>query len=244
MAGEGRSITFWTALCGLIGGFLGSGAEGLLKWAEFREHLSETQQQQVLQIVQLATDLDKNHLASAAAYIKILSDSSNLPEDVSNKLVLIVTQSATSGPAASPQVVAQVTETFPQAVTASPALRALILPGHPRLYIQIAQEDQRTGAEKIREGGILPSNVDMPGVELKRGYSGRTELRYFFEDDKAQAVKLAQQLNSILSGLACVRVGGYTQQRGVKPELFELWIGPQATIATQPQSGRADLTCS
>jgi hypothetical protein len=225
----GRRITLWTALSGLVGGMLGGGAEGLLKWLEFREHLSETQQQQVLEVVKLATDLDKNRVASAADYIQILSD--ELPPTARDRLLVIVTRSATSGSGANPQVVAQVTAAFPQAVDATPELRALVLPGHPRLFIQIAREDQREAAEKIRSS-LAATNVDAPGIELMQRYAGASEVRYFFPEDKDEAATLTARLNIMLPGLTRRIIGGYTQKPGVKPQLFELWIGPQVTAVT------------
>ncbi len=235
----GRRITFWTALSGLVGGMLGGGAEGLLKWLEFREHLSEAQQQQVLEVVKLATDLDKNRVASAADYIQILSD--ELPLAARDRLLVIVARSATSGAGANPQVVAQVTSAFPQAVDATPELKALVLPGHPRLFIQIAREDQRETAEKIRSS-LAATNVDAPGIELVQRYAGPSEVRYFFPGDKDEAAALAGRLSTMLPGLTCRMIGGFTQKPGVKPQLFELWIGPQLT-AVADQGPASAVTC-
>jgi len=238
--GLGRRITLWTALSGLVGGMLGGGAEGLLKWLEFRQHLSEAQQQQVLEVVKLATDLDKNHVASAADYIQIPSD--ELPQAARNRLLIIVTRSATSGAGTNPQVVAQVTSAFPQAVNTSPELKALVLPGHPRLFIQIAREDQRDAAEKIRHS-LLGTNVDVPGVELVPRYSGPTELRYFFPEDADETATLAGRLTGLLPGLTCRMIGGYAQKPGVKPQLFELWIGPQVTSVPDQNGPAANVIC-
>lgn len=237
----GRRITIWTALAGLIGGLLGGGAEGLLRWLEFREHLSEAQQQQILEVVRLATDLDKNKVASAADYIQILSD--ELPPTAKERLLVIVSRSAASGASANPQVIAQVTAGFPQAISASPDLQALILPGHPRLFIQIAREDQRGGAEKIR-GSLSASNVDAPGIELVTRYSGPSEVRYFFPADADQAAVLTRQLSAMLPGLTCRRIGGYAQKPGVKPQLFELWLGPQFTSVQVGNVPGTNATCS
>jgi hypothetical protein len=237
----GRRITVWTAACGLVGGFLGSGAEGLLKWLEFRQHLSETQQLQTLEVVKLATDLDKNHVAAANDYIEIVSR--DLPEEVHSKLVLIVTRQAISGASPNPQVAAQIASAHPQVVTRSPELRALLMSGHPRLFIQIARAEQRTGAEAIRSDAAA-AGVNAPGVEVVGHYGGQTELRYFFSQDKEQAVSLARLLQPMLPSLACRQVGGYQQSQGVNPELFELWIGPDAAILTDKQAAPAPVTCA
>jgi hypothetical protein len=85
-----------------------------------------------------------------------------LPQGARDLLLVIVARSATSGSAANPQVVAQVTAAFPQAVSTTPELKALVLPGHPRLFMQIAREDQREAAEKIRRS-LLDAKVDTPG---------------------------------------------------------------------------------
>ena len=44
--------------------------------------------------------------------------------------------------------------------------------------------------------------------------------------------------------LACRQVGGYQQSQGVNPELFELWIGPDAAILTDKQAAPAPVTCA
>ena len=227
-------------MSGLVGGMLGGGAEGLLRWLEFREHLSEAQQQQVFEVVRLATDLDKNRVASAVDYIQILSD--ELPEAVRDRLLVIVARSATSGAAANPQIVAQVTSAFPQVVSTTPELKALILPGHPRLFIQIAREDQRDIAEKIRRS-LLAAKVDTPEVEVVQRYTGPSEVRYFFPEDADGAATLAGRLGGILPGLTCRMIGGYTQKPGVKPQLFELWIGPQVTSVPNQSSPDVNVTC-
>jgi hypothetical protein len=230
----GRRITLWTALSGLVGGFVGGGAEGLLKWFEFSEHLSETRQQQILEVVKLATDLDKNKVASAADYIQIISE--DLPTSARDRLLVIITRSATSSATSNPQVVAQVASAFSQSVNNSPELRALTAPGHPRLFIQIAREDQRIGAEKLRNG-LAAANVDAPGIELIPRYSGPSELRYFFSEDAEEAGTLAASISATVPGLTCRRIGGYTQKASVKPELFELWIGPQVASPPVPGGG-------
>jgi hypothetical protein len=232
-SGVGRNITLWTAAMGLVGGFLGSGAEGVLKWWEFHEHVSEIQQQQIMEVVKLATDLDKNKVESAGLYVKIVAKS--LPEETRDQLLAIVLQSATSGATSSPQTVAQIAEAFPDAVTKSPELRKLVLPGHPRLFIQIAREDQKAGLEKIR-GGLSGMNVDAPGIELIARYAGASELRYFFPQDADQASELATRLSESIPGLTCRLIGGFTQKTGAKPQLFELWVGPafQSAQGTTP----------
>ena len=233
----GRRITLWTALCGLVGGLLGGGAEGLLKWLEFHEHLSEVQQNQILEVVKLATDLDKNKVQSAVDYVTILAE--DLPKSTKERLLIIVARSATSGPTVNPQAVAQITATFTKTIDSSDQLKSLIMPGHPRLFIQISRDEQRAETEKLRQK-IATWNVEAPGVELVSRYSGPTELRYFFPEDADQAAKLAHQLGESLPSLTSRLIGGYTQKAGIKPELFELWIGPQSMPGSSSGSGGAN----
>jgi len=46
-----------------------------------------------------------------------------------------------------------------------------------------------------------------------------------------------------LHGLTCRMIGGYTQKAGVKPQLFELWIGPQVTSVPDQSSPGVNMTC-
>ena len=104
----------------------------MLKWWEFREHLSEVQQQQVMEVVKLATEPDRNKVELASEYVQIVAI--NLPDEVKTKLVTIVARGAASGAGSSPRAIAQINAAFPDAISKSPDLRALVLPCHPRLF--------------------------------------------------------------------------------------------------------------
>lgn len=220
----GARIPLWTAVMGLLGGFLGGGAEGLLKWWEFREHLSEFQQQQILEVVKLATDLDQKKVASAVDYIDIIA--ADLPPRVKERLLSI------AGHGARPEVLVRINDRFPETVGKSGDLKALILPGHPRVFIQFAREEQRPWAEKI-QAALTAGKIDAPGIELIPRYTGGPELRYFYAEEAGIAARIATDLAAIVPGLTCRRVAGFAGKPGVKPQLFELWIGPNA----QPASG-------
>src|SRR5260370_10789104 len=178
--GAGR-IAAWAAVFALLGGFLGGGAEGLLKWLEFRSHLSERTQDQVIEIVKLATALDKGRVAAAADYIAIVS--TDLPAAVREKLLVIVARQSTSGPTANAGTAAKVTSAFPEVVAASPELLTLLLPGNPRVFIQIARADQKAEAEAIRKS-LGAAGVTAPGIAVVERYARPPHLRYFFAQDQ------------------------------------------------------------
>lgn len=236
-------VTVWTALAGLIGGLLGGGGESILHWLEFGQHLNETQQKAVLDVVRLATDLDHENNASAVEYIKILGDSGEFPMTVTNRLLVLAARSSQkTNP--SPEALIQVANSFPVEAQNLPELKQLVMPGHPRVFLQIAQADQRDSAKGfIDRASVLLPNAKFPGTELVRSYNGDTEFRYFFPEDKSEADAIFAQVQKLLPGIPCKRIGGYENRQGVRPELFEIWFAPGQIALTDPNSRPAPKTC-
>lgn len=224
-------LTLIAGLTSIVGGFVGGGAEGLLRWVQHVDHLNETQRAQVLEVVKLTTDLDTNHLSVAPDYIRILYDSGNISAKVRDQLILVVTRRAVDN---KPEVLAQVAETFPQAVAQSTAIRNIVAPtGAARVYLHISSEAQRDKARELQRtlttaaDGDVKLNV-LQGIELVPRYVGPPQVRYFFAQDKATARRVAELLAPALPGVGCQRIGGYENNTGVKPQLIEVWLGSGA----------------
>jgi len=115
-------------------------------------------------------------------------------------------------------------------VEKSQAIKAAVAPGQARIYFQIGSEEQRSLARSLQSDLAAASQkagdaVDIiPGIELVR-YAGPPQLRYFFKEDHDRAQALAARLAEGLPGITCVVIGGYENKAGVKPQLFEVWIG-------------------
>jgi hypothetical protein len=240
-----RNITLWTALAGLVGGFFGGGADTILHWLEFGQHLTETQQQAVLEVVRLATDLDEKNNDSAVDYIKILGLNGEIPTGVMDQLVLIATRKKLSDPKSADDI-AKVATAFSTQVQSLPELKQLVLPGEPRVFVQIADKSQRANAQELIDRlSSSIQGVKFPGIEVVGRYTGPTEFRYFFGSDKSEADAVFAQLQKLIPTITCKRVAGYTSQQGVRAQLFEIWFGPGPiglTGAPQPSAAPA-RTC-
>lgn len=233
-------LTLIAGLTSIIGGFVGGGAEGLLRWVQHVDHLNETQRAQVLEVVKLTTDLDSGHLRLAPDYIQILYDSGNISAKVRDQLILVVSRRAADS---KPEVLAQVVETFPQAVAQSSAIKNIVAPtGAARVYLHISTEAQRDKARAMQQtlrsadGGESKLNV-LQGIELVPRYAGPPQVRYFFPQDQPTARRVAELLAPTMPGIGCQRIGGYENHASVRPQLIEVWLGSGTGSGTGIGSG-------
>jgi hypothetical protein len=115
--------------------------------------------------------------------------------------------------------------------TASDVLGGLV----PRVFIQIADDDQRPAANAVRNALQRMTAADgrlvvAPGVErVARQVSLKhVELRYLKRADQAEAADLKQKLAALLgTSVDLVDVSAkYDAKPEVKPRTYELWFPP------------------
>lgn len=160
----------------------------------------------------------------AARYIVVLTKTGALPEDVGAQVASLL---ADDTPGAE-------TKAAVAAAIGSPAPTDVPSPEgglSGRLFVQASAESQRAFYEAIRQAVTTQSaTLAVPALEVV-SYSGLTELRYFLPDDKDQANKVLALVRQKMASVRCVHVRGY-EKKGVKPGLFELWIGPAGALGT------------
>ena len=103
----------------------------------------------------------------------------------------------------------------------------------PRLYVHIAAEAQRGGAEQL-EAALERLNLDrgrlvVPGVEVVKAYPSRAVLRCFDAVVcREQAPRLLGQINARLDS-PLVQLEDLSERyggKGVRPDQYELWFPP------------------
>lgn len=119
-------------------------------------------------------------------------------------------------------------------------VREVLQPTKARIFFQIAEEAQRPDARDLRGQlqSILRQGASVNGDELVARFNGGAQVRYFYADDQAEANRIASILKVSFPKLACLRIGGYDTSAGVRPRLFEVWLGkgdhPIARLANAP----------
>lgn len=112
-----------------------------------------------------------------------------------------------------------------------------------RLFLQIADEDQRT---KARTAGIalataLPQVV-YQGVEFMPRYAGGNEIRYYKTGDQTLATSAAGLLRCDGAPPVVLLVKGYQDSALIRARTLELWIRPGSggcTVSPPPRSASA-----
>ena len=97
------------------------------------------------------------------------------------------------------------------------------------VYFQFAGSTREL-AEAI-SGRLESRGYIMPGEERTSIAAGKHEIRYFFEEDLAQAQKLGEEVNAALLAMGLrsnVSVSDFTSYQGAKPRrsTLELWLEP------------------
>ena len=99
-----------------------------------------------------------------------------------------------------------------------------------RVYFHIRDEQQRPGAEEVRNK-LERKGLDLvvPGIErLNVGPTRSSELRFFREADRAEAERIADALRaSGMGDLAVKKIPGYEDSPKMRPRHFELWLKPR-----------------
>lgn len=126
------------------------------------------------------------------------------------------------------------------------AARTVLQAGSARVFFQIARDGDRAAVDRAKQRlQALPGTaVDfMPGAELVARYRGRTELRYFYKADRAEAGRLVSALAGTLPNVRCVFVPGFDGDGKATPRLFEVWLAPGAQTASAVPSRTDSPKC-
>lgn len=230
---------------------LGSVAVPVLLWF-LAERLGEQQHQidvsineRSLVISTIAYVVDDNPLKREVGF-KIIDWLRTKDVEIPPELVIVAatavqTQPATARPPVTTDSAAEPVAARPPspqessdqrvAQTASDALGGLV----PRIFIQIASEDQRKAAEDLRSAlqQMTASDgrlVTAPGVQLVQRQPPLThvELRYLKRADQAEALDLKKKLDALLG--TSVDPKDLSSRYDAKPEVkrrtYELWFPP------------------
>ena len=100
----------------------------------------------------------------------------------------------------------------------------------PRVYIQISEESQRPAAKSL-QSTLLNENFLVPGIENigKKGNTyvpSKTEVRYYREEEQADALRLISIIKNQNIGLQINEVPQKIpgNGRGTRPGHFEIWF--------------------
>jgi hypothetical protein len=102
----------------------------------------------------------------------------------------------------------------------------------PRIYVQIATEEQRKIAEmasrKLRSAGFI-----VPGIEdVGKKAPDRTEIRYFVPDEgNGPDLKAIEQTLSAAGIPAIPKYTTLPTSSKIRPRHFELWFGESTSVA-------------
>lgn len=94
-----------------------------------------------------------------------------------------------------------------------------------RVYFHISNESQRQKLQEISKAISVPSELIVPGIELRSNSPSNNELRYFKLAEKEEAEKIAQSINKSLGvNVQSKYIPGYEDSKKIRPRHFELWI--------------------
>ena len=238
-----KHLEVWSTVIGA----LGSVAVPVLLWF-LAERLGEQQHQmdvtineRNLVISTVAYVVDDNPIKREAGF-KIIDWLSQSGVEIPPDLVTVAataarTQQATASPRVASDAAAATAApapTSPQASvaqTAADALGGLV----PRVFIQIADNEQRKAAEELRSALQQMTATDgrlviAPGVQLvpRQPPLAHVELRYLKRADQAEAEDLKKRLDALLG--TSVDLKDLSSKYDAKPEVkrrtYELWFPP------------------
>lgn len=129
--------------------------------------------------------------------------------------------------------------------TSAAIVQEALQPARGRVFFQVARPADRSVAQVLnRQLTSHPEFRLTPilGIEVISSFTGPTQLRYFFRNDRDVAQRLATALAGALPGLSCRYVAGYESSGRAKPQLFEVWLTPGVTRAGAVGNG-SSVTC-
>lgn len=145
--------------------------------------------------------------------------------------------------AAKSQVIARVYEENPaaraeiiSAIEANPTAAAAT----PRVFIHYPDKGQKARADQLR-GAVRGLGYIVPNTELVAAARVNAEVRYFFDDDREAAEKVAAALSGQGLRLPATR----RNAPGAKPGLVEVWLPADAAPPTNDdRNPRADASAA
>lgn len=105
-----------------------------------------------------------------------------------------------------------------------------------RLFMHVASDTQRTQLrpvnDALRASSLTGDVAVMRGIEIVEGFNGATHVRYFFPEDRDEAVTVIQALQARLPSIAPEPrlIGGYANRRDRLSGQIELWVSPTAEV--------------
>jgi hypothetical protein len=93
----------------------------------------------------------------------------------------------------------------------------------PRVYLHIRDESQRAAAVTIQQR-LEQAGYDVPSIQRLDVGPLSSELRYFFQNDRALAQTIAGAI--AVPNLAVKQIGGYESSGKIRAQHFELWLAP------------------
>jgi hypothetical protein len=111
-----------------------------------------------------------------------------------------------------------------------PSVSGVVGMSDPRIFIQIARQDQGARAKqlisRLRASAELQDVRVLSGIELRAGDSPRkTQIRYFYAEDKSWAEKVLEIVKKEMSDATMVNFEIYKARAG--KGLIEIWIGAE-----------------
>lgn len=93
----------------------------------------------------------------------------------------------------------------------------------PRIFLHIRSEDQREQAQVIADH-LIDSAYVVPGIQRVETGPKRTELRYFRQREREEAVAIASTLRNVGLDVQVTLIGGYESSPVISPRHYELWF--------------------
>jgi hypothetical protein len=218
------------ALVTAVVGFVGGAAFKNTIDAYFGfQRLTLDEHRQLLDILKFHSEVRKTDKTGLATkYVIVMGKTKVLPQEVADQIAALLAEDTPGAEAKAAVAAAKPADTTPP--PPAPATNSAVT---GRLFVQISGDPQRSLFDPVRQAllAALP-NLAIPPLELRDDYKGGTELRYFLPGDATAAQLVLAELRKKLSSVRCARVRGYDNKSGVRPGLFELWIGPSAAAGT------------
>ena len=125
---------------------------------------------------------------------------------------------------------AELQQTSTVSAAATPAAVTAVLQARTaRVFFQYARPEQLEVSQAVRGQlqQVLGSGWTVSGDQRVPSFAGTVQVRYFYPADRDQATGLARALRTAFPNANCQRNKGYDVAGRVKPQLFEVWIGPR-----------------
>jgi predicted nucleic acid-binding protein len=220
-----KKLNFWTsslavviALGGVIGQNIISNIQSKTAALEMKE--AQVKKDSALKVVtaaELAVDVAKSKQLAAQQELAAIQ----LQKDSAEKSIALIRAQIYSMPSSTGR-----TDSIKTLLNKATAQLNNIA---PRVYIQIADESQRSAA-KLLQNELNKRNFIAPGVEnvarLNANIPDKMEVRYYRDEERGEAAEIIQILKTLNLGQDLnetpVRIPG--NGRGTRPRHYEVWF--------------------